>query len=113
MRDTTYKFQNFRELVVDTSVTPVWAPDGSCVGFVSGAPDQRQAWRVDLSSGKKMPLADVAKLRNEIFRATGVTPPGQGVPFEHFAFVGPQTIAFAVAQDRLTYDLQTGVATKA
>jgi dipeptidyl aminopeptidase/acylaminoacyl peptidase len=113
MRNTTaYTFQNFRELVLDASIVPVWAPDGASVAFLSGEREHRQAWRVDLSNGNRQPLADIGKLRGAILKATGVTPPGQGVPFEHFAFVGAQAISFAVGQDRLTYDLQSGEATK-
>ncbi len=105
-------YRNFAELLKDASIMPAWAPDGSCLAFVSGAPDHREAWRVELSTGKKTPLVDVSKLRSAIAQATGVTPPGQGVPFEYFAFVGPETISFAIGQDRLTFNLESGQATK-
>ncbi len=106
-------YKNFGDLVKDARVMPAWAPNGSCLAFVSGAPENRLAWRVDLSTGEKTQLVDVTKLRSAIAQATGVTPPGQGVPFEYFAFTGVNTISFAIGQDRVAFDLETGQTTKA
>src|SRR5262249_40970468 len=61
----------------------------------------------DLDTGKKTELCDAAKLRAAIKQATGETPAGQGMPFAHFAFVGPNMIAFAVGADQLTLDLSS------
>src|SRR5215813_1067584 len=103
-------YRNLGDLVSDATLMPTWSPDGSCAGFVSGSREQRQAWRVDLATGKKTPLLDVAVLRKALLAATGVTPAGQGVPFEHFAFITPGMIAFAVGADRFTYDIASGLA---
>jgi dipeptidyl-peptidase-4 len=103
-------YKNLGALISDASPMPTWSPDGSAVGFVSGPKEQRQAWRIDLSSGEKTPLLDVAVLRRALLAATGMTPAGQGVPFEHFAFIAPTMIAFALGTDRITYDISSGTA---
>jgi dipeptidyl aminopeptidase/acylaminoacyl peptidase len=105
-------YKNFAQLVRDASLVPAWLPDGSAFAFISGPANNREAWRVDLGSGKKTALFDLPRLREAIATATGVTPPGQGVPFEHLAFVGPQAISFAVGTDRLTLDLASYGAVK-
>jgi len=98
-------YKNLGGLIGDSSLMPAWSPDGSCLGFVAGPREQRQAWRVDLASGEKSPLLDVAALRKALLEASGLTPAGQGVPFEHFAFIAPTMIAFAVGADQFTYDI--------
>ena len=103
-------YKDLSALISDTTVMPAWSPDGSCLGFTSGSKEQRQAWKVDLSSGQKSPLLDVAALRKALFDASGVTPAGQGVPFEHFAFITPSMIAFAVGADRFSYDIPSASA---
>lgn len=103
-------YKDFGALIADANVMPTWSPDGSCAGFVTGPRDRRQAWRVDLATGAKTPLVDVATLRQAVFNATGVTPPGQGVPFEHFAFLAPTLIFFAIGADKFTYDLTHNLA---
>lgn len=71
-------YADLSELVSDTMLMPAWSPDGTTLGFVSGPADDRKAWRVDLTTGAKAPLCDIATLREAIRRATGVTPPGTG-----------------------------------
>ncbi len=106
-------YKDLSKLISDASVMPTWSPDGSALGFVSGPREERQAWRVDLTTGEKTQLLDVAMLRRALFDATGVTPAGKGVPFEHFAFITPAMIAFAVGADRFTYDVIAGRASLA
>jgi dipeptidyl-peptidase-4 len=106
-------YKDLAGLIGDASLMPSWSPDGSSVAFVSGSREQRQAWRVDLASGKKTPLLDVAVLRKALLDATGVTPAGTGIPFEHFGFVTPTLIGFAMGADRITYDLASGRAFRA
>lgn len=103
-------YKDLSALISDATMIPAWSPDGSCLGFTSGTKEQRQAWRVDLATGEKTALLDVAVLRKALASATGVTPAGQGVPFEHFAFLAPTMIAFAVGADRFSYDIPSGSA---
>jgi dipeptidyl-peptidase-4 len=103
-------YKDLSALISDATLMPAWSPDGTCMGFTSGSGEQRQAWRVDLASGEKSALLDVPALREALRKATGVTPAGKGVPFEHFAFITPTMIAFSVGADRFTYDLASGLA---
>ncbi|NGY03285.1 S9 family peptidase [Solimonas terrae] len=98
-------YRDLPKLVRDANLIPAWSSDGKTLGFVAGAPDARQAWRVDLTSGDKTPLLDVQRVRDALKAATGVTPPGAGLPFEAFGFVGPDMIAFAIGADRFMLDL--------
>lgn len=100
-------YKDLGALVTDTMLMPTWSPDGSCMGFTTGSKENRQAWRVDLATGEKTPLLDVAALRKALFNTTGVTPAGQGVPFEHFAFIAPTMIAFAVGAEQFTYEIMS------
>lgn len=103
-------YKDLSALVADANVMPAWSPDGSCMGYTTGPKDQRQGWRVDLASGEKTPLLDIPTLRKALASAGGMTPPGQGLPFEHFGFLTPTMIAFAVGADRFTYDIPSGLA---
>jgi YD repeat-containing protein len=98
-------YGDLSSLVTDAMLIPAWSPDGKSLGFVTGQAENRQAWRVDLETGKKAELFDNARLRAAVKQATGETPAGQGAPFAHFAFIGPDAIAFAVGADQLTLDL--------
>jgi len=100
-------------LVADATLMPSWSPDGKLLGFLAGPPESRQGWRVDLATGAKSALFDVAKLRAAIKVAAGVTPEGQGAPFAQFSFAGPNSIAFAVGTDQFTVDLDTYKAIRA
>lgn len=98
-------YKDLPALVQDSTLMPAWSPDGRTLGFATGSVEQRQAWRIDLASGEKTPLFDVARLREAVRAATGTTPAGQGAPFAHFGFAGPNSIAFAVGADQLVVDL--------
>lgn len=109
MKDVAFSaYKDLAPLVTDASLFPAWSPEGSALAFVSGPANQRQIWRVDLATGEKTPLCDVKRLRDAIAAATGVTPPGEGVPFAHFAYAAPNMIGFAVGADRMVYDLASG-----
>jgi len=100
-------YGDLSSLITDAMLVPAWSLDGKSMGFVTGPAENRQGWRVDLDTGKKTELCDIKRLREAVKQATGETPAGQGVPFAHFAFVGPNTIAFAVGADQLTVNLDT------
>ncbi|MFC9250423.1 S9 family peptidase [Amycolatopsis thailandensis] len=101
------------ELVPGGTIVPAWSPDGTSLAFLDGTQDDRCGWLVDLVSGTKGPLfADVQALRDAIRDATGQTPPGKGLPFDHVSFVAPRVIASAVGSFQVTIDLDTGAVTK-
>ncbi|HKY91550.1 MAG TPA: DPP IV N-terminal domain-containing protein [Nevskiaceae bacterium] len=103
-------YRNLPALVRDANLVPAWSFDGKTLGFVSGPADERQAWQVDLETGRKTPLLDTQRLRDALKAATGTTPPGRGVPFDAFGYAGPNLIAFAVGIDRFLLDLGSGIA---
>ncbi len=88
---------NLEELVSGGRVAPAWAPDGATLGYVDGRPDERRAWRVDLTTGERMALFDVEKARGAIRDATGEVPPGRGVPFSEFKWTGHDEIGFEMS----------------
>lgn len=96
------------DLVTGTVLMPAWSPGGGVVGFVDGPPDERQAWRVDLTSGEKTSLIDAQWLRTKLSAVTGETPAGRGIPFAGFAYLTPSLITFGVGERVLTLDLDTG-----
>ncbi|MFD4640035.1 DPP IV N-terminal domain-containing protein [Lentzea sp. NPDC058436] len=100
-------YSDLPKLVRDAGLLPAWSLDGKTLGFVSGSPDDRQAWSVDLATGNTSPLLDVERLRAALKAATGVTPAGTGVPFEAFGFAGPHLIAFMIGADSFVVDLET------
>ncbi|MBB5081494.1 S9 family peptidase [Nonomuraea endophytica] len=95
------------ELVTDVHIQPVWSPDGGSVAFLCGPAPQREAWRVNLSDGARTPLFDVEAVRKAIDEAGGATPPGTGVPFEFFEFLGPDTIGFPLGGEGFVLELST------
>lgn len=105
-------YKSIGDLIEDASLMPVWSPDGKTLAFLSGPPEERTGWRVDLATGRREALFDIAKLREACKAATGVTPPGQGVPFAHFGFTGPNSISFAVGTDQVILDLNSYQATR-
>lgn len=88
-------------------IVPAWSPDGTALAFVDGPADDRRGWWVDVATGKKSELVDVAGVREAIRAATGETPPGRGLPFPAVAVVAPRTIAVQVGTRSLTVDLDT------
>jgi len=113
MTDSVFRaYKNLGELVIDAVLLPAWSPDGKSLGFLTGPADRREGWRVDLETGKKAALFDIVRLRAAIKQATGMTPPGEGVPFAQFGFAGVNTIAFAVDADQVTLDLDSYEARK-
>ncbi|HET8881060.1 MAG TPA: DPP IV N-terminal domain-containing protein [Solimonas sp.] len=98
-------YRDLPNLVRDASLIPAWSVDGTSLAYVSGPRDARAAWRVDLATGEKTPLLDVERARAAIKAASGVTPPGSGLPFEAFGFAGANTIAFAIGSERYMLDL--------
>ncbi|RJQ83056.1 hypothetical protein [Amycolatopsis panacis] len=100
--------------VTGGTILAAWSPDGGALAFLEGAAEQRTGRLVDLATGEQRPLlADVGALREAIREATGQTPPGRGLPFEHLAFVGPRTVATAVGAVQVLIDVASGAVTKA
>jgi dipeptidyl-peptidase-4 len=106
-------YKDFGDLVLDVMPVPAWSPDGRALGVITGPPESRQGWRIDLESGTKGPLFDIGRLRAAIKEATGVTPEGQGVPFSQMSFTGPNSIAFVLGADQLSLELDTYKANRA
>ncbi len=100
-------YRDLPKLIRDASLVPAWSLDCQRLAFVSGPADQRQAWSVNLATGRKQPLIDTERARAAIRDATGTSPPGQGLPFEAFGFAGPNTIAFAIGADNFMLDLDS------
>ena len=103
-----YYDQGLTALVTGGTVVPVWSPDGSTLAYVDGPADDRRGWRVDLGTGERSELVDVAAARAAIRARTGETPPGRGLPFASFRFVSDRVIAFRSGDAALTLDLDTG-----
>lgn len=100
--------------VTGGTILPAWSPDGSALAFLEGTAEQRTGRLVDLATGDQRPLiADVGALREAVREATGQTPPGRGLPFEHLAFVGPRTVAAVVGAATVLIDVDSGEVTKA
>ncbi|USX53810.1 DPP IV N-terminal domain-containing protein [Lentzea sp. HUAS12] len=96
-------------LVTGGTILPAWSPDGRSLAFLDGTAEERTGRLVDLESGESTPLvADVQVLREEVQKATGRSPAGRGLPFDHIAFTGPRTLLGVVGRDRVTLDLDTG-----
>lgn len=106
-------YDDFESLVTGGQIMPAWSPDGKSLAFVDGPVDERRGWLVDLARGEKSELVDTARVREEIRKATGETPPGRGLPFAHVAFAGPRMIAAQVGEHSVTIDLDTLAVTKA
>src|SRR5262245_47312946 len=105
-------YKNLGDLIEDASVVPAWSPDGKALGYLSGSPEERTGWRVDLATGRRDALFDIAKLREACKAATGVTPPGRGVPFPYFGFTSPNSISFTIGTDQVILDLDSYQATR-
>ncbi|PKW19186.1 S9 family peptidase [Saccharopolyspora spinosa] len=97
------------ELVTDGTVVPAWSPDGKSLAFLDGTAEERTGQLVDLESGRSGPLvADVTALRDAVRAATGQTPAGKGLPFDHIGFAGARQLAAAVGSVQVTVDLDSG-----
>jgi dipeptidyl-peptidase-4 len=105
-------YDTFASLLAGGATAPAWSPDGKTVGYIDGPPDDRRAWQVDLASGERSELFDVAAIRQTIAEATGETPPGRGVPFAQMAFMAPRMVVAQVGQAAVTIDLDTGAVRK-
>ncbi|HEY1366854.1 MAG TPA: alpha/beta fold hydrolase [Gaiellaceae bacterium] len=103
-----YYDEGLTALVIGGTVVPAWSPDGSTLAYVDGPVDDRRAWRVDVSTGERSGLVDVASARTAIRACTGETPPGRGLPFAALRFVSDHVIAFLVGDAALTLHLDTG-----
>ncbi|OZM70631.1 peptidase S9 [Amycolatopsis antarctica] len=100
------------DFVTGGAVLPAWSPDGKSLAFLEGTAEERTGRLVDLESGRGEPLvADVGALRAAVRAATGQTPAGKGIPFDHIGFTGPRQLAAVVGSSRVTVDLDSGEVT--
>jgi dipeptidyl aminopeptidase/acylaminoacyl peptidase len=95
-------------LVTGGTVVPAWSPDGSVLAYLDGPADDRRGWRVEVATGARGQLADVAAVRAAIGALTGETPPGRGLPFARIRFVSGRVVAFSAGDAALTLDLDSG-----
>ncbi|WP_031467202.1 S9 family peptidase [Sciscionella sediminilitoris] len=101
------------DLVTGGAILPAWSPDGTALAFLEGTPQNRTGRLVDLRTGENRPLfADVEALREAIREATGQTPPGRGLPFEHIGFAGPRTVSTVVGEIPVLIELDSGAVTR-
>ncbi|SEP47036.1 S9 family peptidase [Amycolatopsis saalfeldensis] len=99
--------------VTGGAIIPAWSPDGKSLAFLDGTPEERGGRLIDLESGESRPLvADVAALREAVRTATGRTPAGRGLPFDHVGFTGPRSLAAVVGSAQVTVDLDSGAVGK-
>ncbi|MFD2469006.1 S9 family peptidase [Amycolatopsis silviterrae] len=102
------------EFVHGGAILPAWSPDGTALAYLDGTAEDRTGRLVDLATGDNRPLiADVEALREAVREATGQTPPGRGLPFEHIGFAGPRTVAGTVGGVQVLVDLDRGEVAKA
>ena len=109
-------FERYREgieaAVVGGTVFPSWSPDGKHLAYLDGSAQDRAGWLVELSTGTRAPLCDdVDALRDAVRLATGITPPGRGLPFDYVAFAGPTTLLTGIGAVQLMWELGTGSVT--
>lgn len=97
------------------SVQPHWLANGRGFWYSEGGPDNRVIYLVDPVANTKEPLFDTERMRASLTAALGHEPPGEGLPFESFAFVDDQETAveFAVGDEAFVLDLDTYSATAA
>lgn len=94
------------------AILPLWSPDGKSLAFLDGSAEDRSGRLIDLASGADRPLVeDVAAVREAVRAATGRTPAGSGLPFDHIGFAGPRTLLALVSADRVLVDLDSGEVT--
>ena len=99
------------DLIDAPALMPAWTVDGTGIAFVEGPAANRQAVLVTLADGKRETLIDVPEFRGAFEATTGEPLPGQGLPFEHFAFVSPTSIQFAYNLKQYGYDLNQNIVT--
>jgi len=95
-------------LVSGGRITPTWSPDNRNLAFLDGPPDDRRAWQIDLVTGDRRELVDVATMRSAIEAVTGVNPPGSGLPFTDLAYRADNAVLVHVGADSFVIDLESG-----
>ena len=103
-----YYDEGLTALVTGGTVIAAWSPDGSTLAYADGPADDRRAWQVDIATGERSELVDVAATRAAIHAVIGETPSGRGLPFASLRFVSDRVVAFHVGDAALTLDLDTG-----
>lgn len=97
------RYLDFGSLVRGGRIVPNWSPDGSSVWYAQGDSNERQFVELDPATNKVTSLFDVGRLRSALREELGYEPPGTGVPFERFQFVGRNSLSLSL--DGMTYVL--------
>src|SRR5207244_277340 len=74
------------------AVTCVPRPGGRTVCYADGIPDQVAIWEIDVDSGERRPLLDVARARRAMEDRFGHPLPFSGLPFSEFTFGDRRTV---------------------
>jgi dipeptidyl aminopeptidase/acylaminoacyl peptidase len=106
------QYLDYHHLVTGGRITPGWLPDGSTFWYAEGGPNDREIIKVDPGSDSAIPLFDVEKLRQALTDSLGYEPAGDGVPFAHLQFAGPNTVAFSLEGASYSLDLESYTLTR-
>ena len=98
-------YLNRHALVSEGSVPVSWV--GAELWFIAGAPEKTVIQKVDVITGRTLPLLDVVKVRAALRTATGQELPYHGLPFDHFTSTKDSCIEFGYAGARWRVDPAT------
>jgi dipeptidyl aminopeptidase/acylaminoacyl peptidase len=101
-----HHYLEFGSLVKGGQLAPNWLPDGSCLWYAQGDPNERQILKFDPAADEVTPLFDVGRLRLVLRERLGHEPAGTGMPFDELQFLGPERIGFSLESTRYELDLE-------
>ena len=93
---------------------PHWMADGNTFWYAEGLADNTNVYKVDMRANTRVPLFDVARLRQALTPLLGHEPPNRGLPFDvpghwpRFAFVqGERAVRFTVERKAFVLQLDS------
>ena len=95
------------KLISGGAIKPHWSVDGLNFWYADGAPYNTVIYQVDVISGDKKSMFDIARLRAAITDATGYESPYKGLPFDSIELVKDDKVEFVLEGDRWRLDLIT------